>query len=416
VQKILRAIKNFLGDKDYTFPLTMWLLSRLVIVLLMVVIVPVFSPVIGWKVFANWDGELYHSIITRGYIYNPAQKEYLVAFFPLFPLLIKAVMKLGFSFELAGILVNNLAFLGAILLVYNWVKELYGIQVARWTSAILAWCPFSLFGTVIYTEGLYLLLTSFALRAFQKSQYTLAALGGALATATRPPGIAITLTFLLASWREKRPLAAYISGISTTLGILLYSLYCWLKFADPLIFLKAQKAWQPEQNFWGQSWLKMLVQATAGYQNWRHGSLVDPWYPLAFILICLGGYWLGKSQLKLGKNKTQFGLCFLAIVLWLLGGSPLINTVTILGSIYLLWRFRSQLNLLAIYGFCSFGIIFSSGRSTSAERYTYGIISVSIALGLLLQKYPRWGYPVVGFFGILLASLAVRFSQHQWAG
>jgi Gpi18-like mannosyltransferase len=192
VQKILRAIKNFLGDKDYTFPLTMWLLSRLVIVLLMVVIVPVFGPATGWKVFANWDGELYHNIITKGYIYDPAQKEYLVAFFPLFPLSIKAVMKLGISFELAGILVNNLAFLGAILLVYNWVKELYGIQVARWTSAILAWCPFSLFGTVIYTEGLYLLLTSFALRAFQKSQYTLAALGGALATATRPPGIRVS--------------------------------------------------------------------------------------------------------------------------------------------------------------------------------------------------------------------------------
>ncbi|MEY3828285.1 MAG: hypothetical protein RLZZ148_3113, partial [Cyanobacteriota bacterium] len=217
MQNILRAIKTFLGGNGYTFPLTMWLSSRLVIVLLMVVIAPIFgshadgvAPATGWRVFANWDGELYHNIIAKGYIYNPDQKEYLVAFFPLFPLLIKAVMKLGISFELAGILISNLSFLGAILLVYHWVKELYGIQVARWTSAILAWCPFSLFGTVIYTEGLYLLLTSFALRAFQKSQYIQAALGGALATATRPPGIAITLTFLLASWREKRPLGAYI--------------------------------------------------------------------------------------------------------------------------------------------------------------------------------------------------------------
>lgn len=409
--------------ESYAFAVIMWLSSRLVIVLAMIVSTLVSSappegiaPVSGWGVFAAWDSDLYRDIVTNGYTYDFSQDQYLVAFFPLLPLLIKGVMLLGVPFEIAGILINNLAFFGAVLLVYSWVKELYGIKTARWTTAVLVWCPFSLFGTVIYTEGLFLLLSSAALRAFQKRQHFWAAIWGALATATRLPGLAIVLTFFIVAWQEKRSLTAYLASLGAAGGLFLYSLYCGLKFGEPLAFLKAQKAWQPVQDFWGQDWLKMFMQVIVGSQNWKAGQLVDPWHILLFMLICLGTYWLWLSRLKLGKNKTQFGFCFLAIILWLLAGSPLINTVTTLGGVYLLWHFRAELNLLATYGFCSFGIIFSSGRATSAERYTYAIVSVSIALGLLLERYPRWGYPVMIFFGFLLASLAVRFSQHLWAG
>ncbi|PSF37997.1 hypothetical protein C7H19_07455 [Aphanothece hegewaldii CCALA 016] len=374
------------------------------------------APTFGWGTFAAWDSDLYRNIVINGYSYDFSRNEYLVAFFPLLPLLIKAVMFLGLPFEIAGFLINNLAFLGAVLLVYNWVKELYSIKAARWATAVLVWCPYSLFGTVIYTEGLFLLFSTAALRAFQKKQHFWAAIWGALATATRLPGLAIMFTFLIVSWREKRSLIAYIASLCSGGGLFLYSLYCGMKFGEPLAFLKAQKAWQPAQDFWGQDWLKMFMQVLVGSRNWKAGKIVDPLHIIIVLLICLGAYLLWRSHLKLGQNKTQFGYCILAIILWLLAGSPLINTVTILGGVYLIWHFRAQLNLLATYGFCSFGIIFSSGRATSAERYTYAIISVSIALGLLLEQYPRWGYPVLILFGFLLASLAVRFSQQLWAG
>jgi Gpi18-like mannosyltransferase len=409
--------------ESWTFAIILWLLSRLTIGLAMLAIAPILpappgetAPTFGWGVFAAWDSDLYRNIVTNGYAYDSSRNEYSVAFFPLFPLLIKTVMALGLPFEIAGFLVNNLAFLGAVLLIYHWVRELYGIGAARWTTAVLVWCPFSLFSTVIYTEGLFLLLSAAALRAFQKKQHFWAAIWGALATATRLPGLALVPTFLIVSWREKRSLMAYIASFTTAGGLFLYSLYCGLKFGDPLVFLKAQKAWQPAQDFWGQDWLKMFMQVIVGSRNWRAGSLVDPWPLLIFVLICIGSYGLWRSRSKLGKNKTQIGFCLLALILWLVVGSPLINTVTVLGGLYLLWHFRAELNLLAIYGFCSFGIIFSSGRATSAERYTYAIVSVSIALGLLLARYPRWGYPVMIFFGFLLASLAVRFAQHLWAG
>jgi hypothetical protein len=103
--------------------------------------------------------------------------------------------------------------------------------------------------------------------------------------------------------------------------------------------------------------------------------------------------------------------------LWLVAGDPLINTVALVGGGYLLWHLRNQLSLVTvIYGFCGLGLILNSGGTWSIGRIAYGIVSLAIALGLLLSRYPRWGYPTIGFFTIFLASLSIRFAQHLWAG
>jgi Gpi18-like mannosyltransferase len=103
------------------------------------------------------------------------------------------------------------------------------------------------------------------------------------------------------------------------------------------------------------------------------------------------------------------------LFLWLLAGDQLINTAMVLGGGYLLWHLRTKLSLVTvIYGFCALGLILASGGTWSISRIAYGIVSLSIALGVLLERYPRWGYATMGFFTILLASFAVRFAQHLW--
>jgi Gpi18-like mannosyltransferase len=78
--------------------------------------------------------------------------------------------------------------LAALYFLYFWVKKQAGESAARWPTAVIAWCPLSLFAGVIYTEGLYLLLSTAALAAFDKQQYGWTAFWGAIATATRPTG------------------------------------------------------------------------------------------------------------------------------------------------------------------------------------------------------------------------------------
>jgi len=314
-----------------------------------------FLPKSGWELFSNWDGKWYSQIATSGYSYADDGQYHSVAFYPLFPLLIRGLMSLGMPLEISGVLLNSLAFLGALVVVYFWVEERYDTGAAKWTNAVLAWCPFSLFCTVIYTEGLFLLLTTAALRFFERGEYILAAICGALTTATRGPGVALIPAFLLVAWREKRPPMAYIAGFASAIGFLSFSLYCAIHFGDPLAFIHVQKAWvQP-------SWWEIFGQI---------------------------------FQLRL---------------------SAISRVVMIFGAGYLLWFFRNRLSTtLLTYGFCSLALLSNSGALRSVNRYAYGIVPLSIALGLLLAAKPRWAYGLMGLFGLFLLYVSVRFASWLW--
>jgi Gpi18-like mannosyltransferase len=415
--------KNIFGKRLY-FPVAMWLSSRLIIAICMLLIAPLLptppqgvAATFSWDVFSAWDSTWYEKIATFGYEYINDGEEHSVAFFPLFSLICRAVMSIGLPFEAAGTLVNNFAFLGALIVSYAWINQHHGVSAARWATAVLAWFPLSIFGTVIYSEGLYLLFSAAALRAFDQKQNAWTVLWGAMATATRSTGIALIPALLLASWQEHRGIKAYFASLATSTGLLLYCLYCQLKFGDALAFFNAQKAWRPSLGFYWQGWLKILMQITLGPINLKYGYIKDFSHPLLFASIIAISYLLWRFRKQLGSVKVAYGFFALIIFSWLLVGDPLINAVTVFGGVYLLWQLRTQLTpVTVIYGFCSLGLILASGGTWSLSRIAYGIVSLSVALGVLLSRYPRWRYPVIGFFAILLASFSVRFSQHMWVG
>lgn len=360
--------------KGFIFAIAMWFLSRLVIVVAMQLIAPSMSmtpahhdlplpigfvpgyvPKAGWELFSHWDGGWYRKIATLGYDYAIDGQQHSIAFFPLFPLMTRVVMALGLPFDVAATLVNSLAFLGALIFLYRWVEERHGTHAARWATAVLAWFPYSIYGTVIYTEGLFLLTTTAALRAFDKGQYLWAALWGAMATATRVPGAALVPTFLLVAWRERRPPIAYATAIATTGGLLLFSIYCALTFKDPLAFVHVQQTWG------ASSWLNLLSGVLA------------------------------------------------------LNGGAVVKVGMMFGGCYLLWYVRAELNRVAFtYGLCYFALILGSGSVMSLNRFAYALVSLSIALGILLARHPRWGYAIVGLFAVSLIRAAINFSWWRW--
>ena len=413
IMEIVRLLNQKIRKSDgLGFVVATWLLSRLVLLIAMLGIAPFLTAEAGewgWQVFNAWDGRHFERIATTGYEFVNDGEGYNVAFFPLFPLLIRGVMALGLPFEVAGTLVNNIAFLAAAILLYNWVRDSHGRAAAKWVGAVFLWCPFSLFGTVIYSEGSFFLFTIAALKTFEKEKYAWATFWGALATATRVPGLALIPTFLWIAWRQRRPLSAYLAALGTGTGLLLYGAYCWLRFGQPLAFYLAQQGWMAEHKLKG-TWLWVLMEITIGPANTESQGLVDPWYPLLFLLICALGIGVWKFRHRLGVAKTGYGF-------WLLAGSPLINAVMVWGGAYLLWHCRRQMSpVVFFYGLFSFMVILAASRTASAERYAYGIVSLSIALGLLLQRHPRHGYLGIGFCAILLTSFGVRFAQQLWVG
>ncbi|KAF3891189.1 hypothetical protein DA73_0400028745 [Tolypothrix bouteillei VB521301] len=370
----------------------------------------------SWDVFYAWDSGNYKAIAIDGYTDSQNGKpSVIVAFFPLFPLIVRAIMSVGLPFQIAAVLVNNLAFLGALIVLYAWINERYGVNVARWTTAVLAWFPLSLFGTVIYTEGLYLLFSTAALRAFDNKKYGETALWGSLATATRPTGIALWISFLLVAILERRGIKAFFASLATGGGLLLFSLYCQIKYNDPLAFLHAQKAWRSSWGFEWVGWLKMFMQIIVGSTNWKYGYIKDLWHPLLFVMVIIIGYLLWRFRKQLAASKVRYGFVFLGLLLWLLAGDPLTNVVMIFGGIYLLWLLRTELRTIAlVYGLCAIAMLLASGSTISLNRLAYGVVSLSIALGMLLSRYPRWGYIVLSSLSIPLASFAVRFAQELW--
>jgi Gpi18-like mannosyltransferase len=413
------------------FPVLIWLSSRLAIAIALLFLAPLLPTppdsipaTFSWKAFSAWDSLWYQRIATFGYDYAPDNKQHSIAFFPLFPLTIHLLMMLGLPFEVAGILVSNVTFLAALVVLYFWVAEHHGKSAAMWSTAALAWCPYSLYGTVIYTEGLFFLCSTAALRAFDKKQHLWAAFWGALATATRVSGAMLIPSFLFVAWKQRRGIQAYLASLAAGGGLFLFGLYCQIRFGDALAFFHAQKAWRPSFGFAEDGWWDMVMQIVVG-ERYDDNSIVNFWHPLLFAMIICSGFLLWRFRAQLGVAKMRYGLCLLWLLLWFLtyqplpydpfSSDPLVKLTLIFGGIALLWFSRGKVPLVAVvYGFCSYGLIFNTGLTASVERYAYGIVSLSFAFGLLLARYPRWGYPVILFFAFPLLNLSVRFAHKLW--
>ncbi|MBF2003946.1 MAG: hypothetical protein IGS49_00325 [Chlorogloeopsis fritschii C42_A2020_084] len=421
-------IKKVLWKDDLLFPVAIWLMSRIFIWATMLLVAPHLPqppqgivPSFGWGVFEAWDSVRYHSIVTSGYEFINNGQQYNIAFFPLFPLIIRGLMNFGLPFAVAGVLVNNLAFLAALYCLYFWVQEQLGTNEARWAIAVLAWCPLSLFGTVIYTEGLYLFLSTAALYAFDRKQYGWVAFWGALATATRPTGMALIPAFLIAAWREKRSPIAYLAACASAIGLVLFSLYCAIKFADPIAFINAQRGWRPSFGFNWQSWLDMLLELSTGTSDWQNLRIKNLLHFLLFGSIVTSGYILWCKRQQLSYSKIVY--CFYAVVTFSLILADrqfinnLLNVTIVLGGSYFLWHSRKLLTpVTTYYGFCGIALLLASGGTISLSRLAYGIIPLSLALGIGLGRYPGLGFLILGLFSILLARLAISFAQNLWIG
>jgi len=424
---------KLLEKNDLGFPIVMWLVSRAFIWTAMLIIAPHIPaptygvvPKFGWEVFDAWDSLHYQTIVTSGYEFQNDGERHNLAFFPLFPLTISFLMRLGLRFEASGILVNNFTFLIALCCLYSWLKQNYGTSSAQWGTAFISWCPMSMFTGIIYTEGLYLCLSTAALRAFDQKSYKWTAFWGAMATATRPTGMALIPAFILASIKESRPILAYIAGLCTSLGLVLFSFYSALVFNDPLAFILAQKGWRPSLGFDWPGWLNMVLQIPLG-SNWYYGWIVnsqgglrDPLHPIVFsvVVIIASCLWLARKNI----NHWMFYGTYASVVLILIISSELfiynlLNLLMFFGGGWLLWHLRKQLTSVTMfYGFCGISLLLAAGSPMSLGRLAYGIIPLNVGIGVLLSQNPRYGYLAMGLFMTVLAKMSIGFAQRLWVG
>lgn len=199
---------------------------------------------------SRWDTGFYLSIADEGYRYEGVDLP-SVAFFPLLPLLIRAVGSFTGDPLVAGLIVANLALLGATMLLYLLVEGEWGDAVADRAVWYLLIFPTAFFGSAVYTESLFLLLAIASLYLARKGLWESAAMLGALAALTRFVGIIVAPVLLVEWWVQRRrhvararpPLWALLAPAAVLLGTGAYMAYLWQAFGDPLAFAHAQSAW-----------------------------------------------------------------------------------------------------------------------------------------------------------------------------
>ncbi|WP_017711090.1 hypothetical protein [Prochlorothrix hollandica] len=228
-------------------------------------------------------------------------------------------------------------------------------------------------------------------------------------------GIVLIPTFALLTAVQRRSPWGYGAALASGGGVAAYSLYCGWALGAPLAFLQVQQAWGEPPRFWGEHWWNLGLKIILGRPNWKAGTLVDPSYPLIFLALMGLAYGLWRWRSALGQPLWDGGLFLWVVALWLLGGDDLLTLTLVAGGGLLFWHTRHSLNPTAwVYGCGGLLLILATGRTYSVNRLVFGIVSLTPALAVLLQRHPPYRYGTLAFFVLLLITHSIRFAQNLW--
>ena len=299
---------------------------------------PLSSLVTAWS---GWDGEWYERIATSGYYYRGPDIQSPVAFFPGYPLAIRALAAIGFNSWVAGALISLLSGLGAAALFHRWARRVSADEsTAAWATALLAVYPFAfyLYG-VLYSDALFLLLALGAFVALEEDRVGLATLLGALATATRPVAPALVLGLLVRRQELRRKAGAPVTArdalpLLAAIGMVAYAAYLGAAFGDPLAFAHVQGAPGWDQPPGPATWLKVSFFQTLSREVFirlaGHACLALLWLVLAIPTRRHLGWGYALYLLAAMGVPTLSSKDFMGLGRYALAGFPAFLTLAIL--------------------------------------------------------------------------------------
>ncbi len=154
---------------------------------------------------ARWDSAWY--LVIAHYGYRPELGSYTSArdaFFPLYPLGLRALSDLGLQAVLAGVLLSLAAFAFALYGIHRLSSlELAGSgragggDVARLAVLVTALAPMAFYFSAVYSESLYLALSVGLFWCARQGRWAWVGVLGVLAAATRSTGIVLALPALM---------------------------------------------------------------------------------------------------------------------------------------------------------------------------------------------------------------------------
>ena len=363
---------HFLQGASYV--VVVFLASRLiicgVIFLSKLIIVPgkFWHPGGMLETLTHWDGVYYLHIARHGYFHTPGTAS-TVAFFPVYPLLVRCSALIFHDFRLAAVLTSG----GCLLLAGLFLNALIRLdypnpQVSRKAVTLVMFSPVSFFFSSSYTEATFLLFAVAALYAASKQCWTLASLCGMCLAATRNVGLLVVvplfIEYLRQTMNRASPLRSVIRPPLFLLalvpgGLFLFMFYGYLKSGDWLAFSHA-----------GADWGRILVSPKRTLATL---VLNEPFYQWLFL-----------------------GALITALLLWIAG---LLLRIRVS---YLVWA-----ALLITTYLCS-------NSMEAMPRYLSVIFPLFTVAGLITARF-EWSYePVLGASITLLTICTILSANGYW--
>jgi hypothetical protein len=340
--------------------------------------------------FAQWDAGWFLRIADRGYDV-PAT----TAFFPVYPLLVRAFGFVLRSDLVAAVLVSLVAAGVAAVLVWRIARRAAGEAVARDAVLLLALYPVAFVFTSAYSDGLFLALAAGSFLAAMQRRSWLAGLLGGLAVGTRLVGLALlpALVYLLRPrGRSARELVALVPLLLLPAALALYALYLERQFGDAFVFATAQDV------FWQRS--------------------TSPLGPI-------GGLW---ESVAAGYHGAAELLLHLPRELGAPDGFPerdryavwnVVHLLLLAAALWLTWVAWRRLGVaLGLYAVALDVALLSATVEVfplaSFPRYLLANFPLFIALAAVLRERPRAREATLVAFAATGAVAAVAFSRHVW--
>jgi Gpi18-like mannosyltransferase len=279
-----------------------------------------------------WDGHWYFIIAVAGY---PSElprtadghvAENAWAFMPAYPSLVRALMlPTGAPFQIVAVLVSVAFAAAAALMFYRLMNQVLPSGTALFSVVLFCFSPLSPLYQVAYAESMHTFLLMVALYLLLQRRYWLLLPVVALASLTRPSGLAFALTMVLHvahRWWTRRvdpfpvrervaaSVAAVVSGVMGVAWLLI----AWAVTGSFTAYTDTELAWR------------------APYIGYAHLIPFTPWVQGA-------NWWLGEPR----------GAILLAVALIAMAALLFTPWVRRLGVDLRLWVVSYLLYLLAVF-------------------------------------------------------------------
>lgn len=286
-----------------------------------------------WREWNHWDTGNYVQIAQQGYV-----QFHLMAFFPLYPLLLRAGSIFTSDTLVVGLVISNIAELAMFMALYRLVELDFGADRAFYTVLYLAIFPSAFFFSMVYTEALFLCFSVLTFYHIRRGHWWLMALFGFLATLTRPDGMFLVIPFAYEYLSRRWPsgvtsLYAFLKGkqilamvksirfdVLICLGILAaivcVMVYGVFLFDDPLAFVHAHAYWGraatiPGYNMFEAAWV-MYNNGFLSFITLRNAlDLGTDILIVILLVLCFIGPW------KLTPKLWSYSLYALVIYIYL---------------------------------------------------------------------------------------------------